>query len=224
MLCKGQSGRAFAVWDGWDGQSIKACVTFDLAEIALSRQTLDFPGSDTDDNADVQDNPQLRGDDVSPPCTTPPSPPLPDLESSPPSSPTSSRSPSPQFSGKRKRGTRRGNKKKRVQLDPSSVIPTQPSPSTQKDTTARSHISRSKQRSRAKNPTAYQPRQKVGQSLLQNLSPLPANINSHNMSEATSGYIGKGNGAVKEGKARAFWTLEELCGPDGLGFTCVPAS
>ncbi|KAK7433932.1 hypothetical protein VKT23_020460 [Stygiomarasmius scandens] len=215
---KTRSGNTFAEWDGL---GVSAGPFFDVYETAITNQF-------QQDEPDIQDVPYLESDDTPSPADSTNSSPL----SSPPPSPATSRAMSPQLGEKRKSYTRRSNKKKKdgpntpgstTSISALTPLP----PKQQKKSTARGHVSRANQRKKEKEehgPASYQPRVQVGETLLQTASPLPADLNSNDIENATSGYLGQASRVSKESKkARKIWELHELCGPGSLGFTYVPA-
>ncbi|KAK7441375.1 hypothetical protein VKT23_016622 [Stygiomarasmius scandens] len=208
----------------WDGLSVSAGPFFDVYETAITNHL----HQDERLEADVQDTPHLESDNAASPAdSTNPSP-----LSSPPPSPAIPRAVSPQPGEKRKSRTRRSNKEKKDSPNTPGSTPTSAPtpllPNHQKKSTARSHISRANQRKKEKEehgPANYRPRAEVGETLLQTASPLPACLNSNDIKDATSGYLGQASRVSKESKkVRKIWKLDELCGPGSLGFTYVPAS
>ncbi|KAK7441225.1 hypothetical protein VKT23_016706 [Stygiomarasmius scandens] len=212
-LYQTRSGHTFAEWDGL---SVSASPFFDVYETAITNHL----HQDEQLEADVQDTPHLESDDAASPAdSTNPSP-----LSSPPPSPAIPRAVSPQPGEKRKSHTRRSNKEKKNSPNTPGSTPTSAPtpllPNQQKKSTARSHISRANQRKKEKEehgPANYQPRAEVGETLLQTASPLPACLNSNNIKDATSGYLGQASRVSKESKkVRKIWKLEELCGPGSV--------
>jgi hypothetical protein len=92
----------------------------------------------------------------------------------------------------------------------------------QRSSTRRSHKSRAKSRveERGNFPAAaYHPRETVGKELLQGFQPIHPNVTLETTSN--SGYIG----SVACGEDyTGVWSVEELCGINGLGFQYVNAN
>ncbi|KAK7434032.1 hypothetical protein VKT23_020431 [Stygiomarasmius scandens] len=225
MRVKTRSGTLFAEWGG---TYVPVPAGFDLAETIRICQSDQFKYTDS-----VGDCPPL---DEDPSLSTGSSP-----ISSPISSPLSSPLPSPQLTAspicaarsgavgeKRKRKTRRSTKSvapaKSAASDAAPELSAAPDP-IQKKSTRRSHVARAAKRSEAhatQSPTAYEPRISSAQTAVSNAEPASSNLESRNMTTATSGYCCNPN-RVSEDAAleRKKWTLGELCGPGSLGFELV---
>ncbi|KAK7471902.1 hypothetical protein VKT23_000003 [Stygiomarasmius scandens] len=234
LVRKTRSGNTFAIWDGV--AAITAPQDFDLVKTVSLAQSL------TPEPDRIQDLPPLEPSDAisitssdSSPLSSPPSsrPATPDLLAVPSIADStnayysSSPIPSLRLSGsqsglKRKRKSRR-SKKKALNVAPTS--PTQhsgggPKP---KKSTARSHFSRGKQRAdKQLGPTAYECRPSTAEKKTAASSPICTNFDTGNMLTSTSGYIGRACRINKDTLlSKREWSVDELCGANGLGFQLI---
>ncbi|KAK7441365.1 hypothetical protein VKT23_016612 [Stygiomarasmius scandens] len=239
LVRKTRSGNTFAIWDGV--AAITVPQDFDLVEAVCLAQSL------TPEPDRIQDLPSFEPSDVilitssdssllsSPPSSCSATPDLlakpsiadstnAEYSSSPPSpSPTPSlRQPGSQNGLKQKRKSRR-SKKKAVDAVPTSSTQHSGGGHKPKKSTARSHFSHGKQRAgKQLGPTAYECRPSTAEKKTAASSPICTNFNTRDILASTSGYIGRACMVNKDTLlSKREWSVDELCGANGLGFQLI---
>jgi hypothetical protein len=217
ILSQTRSGNIFG---SWTGEIIHAIEAFDLFHTVDALPVSALCASDN-----VQDIPPFGPGDGTPTAT-------PERSTSPTSSYSSdlsalssslpsSREPSPTpASEKRKRKTRRSMRKKCAGKGSGETI----SEATRKPGTIRSHTSRARARakdSKVHGATLYQPRASVGKKLLESYRPISADT-TLSIEQSTSGYVGRVESG-NESWVEETPTVDDLCGPGGLGFRYIAA-
>ncbi|THU85394.1 hypothetical protein K435DRAFT_869329 [Dendrothele bispora CBS 962.96] len=132
-------------------------------------------------------------------------------------------SPTPAISGsKRKRRTRRKRKNPSREALPETAE-NEPSTSSKKST-ERSHKSRQRYRQMKKQegPTAYKTRIPSAYQSISKAKSVGSSLQNDNFLDRTSGYTCKPQQVDQDANdAKKTWELEELCGPDSLGFELI---